>query len=158
MNLFDKLNWIGNFYQGLLLTWWMNFPAEDFCLTYSSSALDKRLTDLYAYINALSAFCPLCFTDLEECTSQLPLSSESAINYSLSKCHPESDAVAALCAWVKLSHLVAVVSVSLPEHMWHLTQAFFYGVQNRMSCCSLFSHLWHNQQWYSVRTFHGPQS
>lgn len=47
------------------------------------------------------------------------------MNYSLSKCHPESDAVAVLCAWVKLSHLVADVSVSLPEYMWHLTQAFF---------------------------------
>lgn len=47
------------------------------------------------------------------------------MNYSLSKCHPESGAVAVLCAWVKLSHLVAVVSVSLLEHMWHLTQAFF---------------------------------
>lgn len=87
---------------------------------------DKRLTDLCGCVNALSAPRPLRFTDLEECTSQLPLSSQLVMKRSLSERHPQSGAVALPFAWVKVSHLVAVVSASLLERMWHLTPAFFF--------------------------------
>lgn len=114
---------------------------------------DKRLTDLCGCINALSAPRPLRFTDLEECTSQLPLSSQLVMKRSLSERHPESGTVALPFAWVKVSHLVAVVSASLLERMWHLTPAFFFysPSPNRTGRCSSPLICVFNQQWRSIR-------
>lgn len=56
---------------------------------------DKRLTDSCACVRALSA--PRS-ADLEECTSQPPLSSQPVVNRSLSQRHPESGGAALLFA------------------------------------------------------------
>lgn len=57
---------------------------------------DERLTDSCACTHALSAPRPLRLADLEERTSQPPLSSQLVMSRSLSQRHPESGAVALL--------------------------------------------------------------
>lgn len=153
MNLFNKLNWIGN----LLLTWWMNFLVEDFCLTYSSSALTRdSLTCVVVLmpwvllpallhrswrVHKSTAFVVWVGHELQ------PLWMSSRIRRRCSS----------LCMSQTVSSRCGRLRVFAGAHVT-FDSRIFYGVQNRTSCCSLFSHLWHNQQWCSIRTFHGPQS
>lgn len=59
-------------------------------------------------------------------------------HHELSKCHPESDSAAVLCTWVKLSHPIAVVSVSVVKRMWHFNSFLWHVGQNGL-LFSLFS-------------------
>lgn len=81
---------------------------------------DKRLTESCARIHALSAPRALRFTDLEECTSQPPLSSRLVMNCSVSERHPESGAVALLfffCMSQSVSSCSGCLGVSAGAHV-----------------------------------------
>lgn len=135
----------------------MNFLVEDFCLTYSSSALTRdSLTCVvilmpWVLLSALlhrswrvhksTAFVVWVSHELQ------PLQMSSRIRRCCSS----------LCMSQTVSSRCGRLRVFARAHVT-FDSSIFYGVQNRMSCCSLFSHLWHNQQWCSIRTFHGPQS
>lgn len=100
---------------------------------------DKRLTDLCGCINALSAPRPLRFTDLEECTSQLPLSSQLVVKCSLSERHPQSGAVA--FPFASVSSRCGCLCVFAGAHVTFDSSIFFIIIvlcagKNRTGRCS----------------------